>query len=208
MFITLFFSHGTVVLFNMSMRHPGTTDGCCATVALVTGARVVIATLGDVAAVVCMRNGEAEEFAKAHVPNLEQQPSKSGPVAAIEVAPGLDSDDDDDDEDEEDLPNGASGMDQGHQEIGRCTDVCRFFDFLQSFGQEIHRQFSGRDRQTLGAMAIVGLGCWMVLASPTPRLGDSDFKKTDSSPRLLSTPEVKVTCCSALATASSYNFAS
>ena len=28
-----------------------------------------------------------------------------------------------------------------------------------------------------------------------PRLGDSDFKKTDSSPKLLSTPEVKVPWC-------------
>eukprot|EP00913_Durusdinium_trenchii_P002406 g2222.t1 len=65
-------------------KHPGATDGCCATVALVTGARVVIATLGDVAAVVCMRNGEAEEFAKPH------------------VVPGVD---DDDDDEEDDLPN-------------------------------------------------------------------------------------------------------
>ncbi|CAL1136549.1 unnamed protein product [Cladocopium goreaui] len=105
-------------------KHPGTTDGCCATVALVTGARVVIATLGDVAAVVCMRNGEAEEFAKPH------------------VAPGLDSDDDDE---EEDVPNGG-GIQPGNSAP------------IQ----------------------------W------TRSLGDSDFKKTDSAPKLLSTPEVKV----------------
>eukprot|EP00933_Yihiella_yeosuensis_P084964 TRINITY_DN99733_c0_g1_i1.p1 TRINITY_DN99733_c0_g1~~TRINITY_DN99733_c0_g1_i1.p1 ORF type:complete len:524 (-),score=116.03 TRINITY_DN99733_c0_g1_i1:88-1659(-) len=47
-------------------KHPGLTDGCCASVALVTGNRVVIANLGDVACVVCMRSGEALELIKPH----------------------------------------------------------------------------------------------------------------------------------------------
>ncbi|CAJ1373584.1 unnamed protein product [Effrenium voratum] len=102
-------------------KHPGLPDGCCAAVALVTGPRVVIASLGDVAAVVCMRSGEAQEFLKPH------------------VVPGLD---DDDDEDEDPRVAPASG----HQPP------------IQS----------------------------------TRSLGDADFKKSDSSPRLLSTPDVKV----------------
>ena len=32
-------------------------------------------------------------------------------------------------------------------------------------------------------------------ATEWPRLGDSDFKKADSAPKLLSTPEVKVPWC-------------
>ncbi|CAE7539510.1 unnamed protein product [Symbiodinium natans] len=69
-------------------KHPGVPDGCCATVALVSGHRVVITTLGDVAAVVCMRNGEALEFLKPH------------------VAPGFDEDDDEDDE----VPQASQGL--------------------------------------------------------------------------------------------------
>eukprot|EP00931_Biecheleriopsis_adriatica_P033317 TRINITY_DN19343_c0_g1_i1.p1 TRINITY_DN19343_c0_g1~~TRINITY_DN19343_c0_g1_i1.p1 ORF type:complete len:559 (-),score=78.98 TRINITY_DN19343_c0_g1_i1:128-1702(-) len=105
-------------------KHPGVTDGCCATVALVTGSRVVIASLGDVAAVVCMKNGEAQEIIKPH------------------AVPG--SDDEDDDEDEDDAPAAAAPT---------------------------------------GAAPPIK---W------TRAFGDSDFKKADSSPRLLATPDVKV----------------
>mmetsp|Transcript_14980 Transcript_14980/g.26237 ORF Transcript_14980/g.26237 Transcript_14980/m.26237 type:complete len:515 (-) Transcript_14980:83-1627(-) len=103
-------------------KHPGLPDGCCASVALVTGTRVVVASLGDVASVVIHRNGEAEELVKAH------------------AVPGEDDDDDDDEDEAEEAP-------------------------------------AAREAPPIK---------W------TRSFGDSDFKKKDSSPRLLATPDVKV----------------
>eukprot|EP00930_Biecheleria_cincta_P004157 TRINITY_DN105041_c0_g1_i1.p1 TRINITY_DN105041_c0_g1~~TRINITY_DN105041_c0_g1_i1.p1 ORF type:complete len:542 (+),score=103.56 TRINITY_DN105041_c0_g1_i1:65-1690(+) len=105
-------------------KHPGATDGCCASVALVTGQRVVIASLGDVASVACMRDGEASEVHKAH------------------VAPGTDPDDED--EDDED--------DEANADAAQAAPPIRW----------------------------------------TRSFGDSDFKRADSSPRLVATPDVKV----------------
>ena len=46
-------------------RHPKSTEGCCSAVALLTGQRLVVATLGDVAAVLCLRTG-AQELIPPH----------------------------------------------------------------------------------------------------------------------------------------------
>ena len=116
-----------------------------------------------------MRNGEAEEFAKPHVPQQistifpVEQGRKGASILDSEVAPGLDSDDDDE---EEDVPNGGgiqpglqTGIHDGHD------DPCLFrrslsiphqipyqisYDFsLWKHVQEIQLQFSGRDRLDL-----------------------------------------------------------
>ncbi|CAE7825311.1 unnamed protein product [Symbiodinium sp. CCMP2592] len=81
-------------------KNPGVPDGCCAAVALVSGHRVVISTLGDVAAVVCMRNGEALEFLKPH------------------VAPGFDEDEDEDDEPPDAAPQGEAPAIQWTRSLG------------------------------------------------------------------------------------------
>merc|ERR1712232_533230 len=47
-------------------KHPGSSDGCSAAVALITGNRVVIASLGDVGCVVSMRTADAVEVVKKH----------------------------------------------------------------------------------------------------------------------------------------------
>jgi len=44
----------------------GKSDGCSAAVALLMGGRVVVASVGDVACLVCMRSGEANELVKPH----------------------------------------------------------------------------------------------------------------------------------------------
>jgi len=58
-------------------RHPTATDGCCAAVALITGNRLVIATLGDVGCVLCLRNGEAVELMRAHAVRPEEEDDDS-----------------------------------------------------------------------------------------------------------------------------------
>lgn len=62
---------------------PSAIDGCCASVALILGKRLVIASLGDVPAVVCMKSGEVIEQIKPH------------------AVKDPDDDDEDDDEDED-----------------------------------------------------------------------------------------------------------
>lgn len=47
-------------------KHPTLADGCCATVALIIGGRLVVASVGDVANVLCMRTGETVELVKPH----------------------------------------------------------------------------------------------------------------------------------------------
>lgn len=102
-------------------KHKSSTEGCCAAVALITGRRLVMASLGDVAGVVCMRSGEAIEQIKPH---------------AVK-----DPDDDDDSDD-----------DDGGDAVAEEAPPIRW----------------------------------------TRAFGDLDFKRHDSSPRLLATPEVMV----------------
>jgi len=47
-------------------KHPGVTEGCSAAVALVLGRRLVVASLGDIACVACLRSGEIMRLARAH----------------------------------------------------------------------------------------------------------------------------------------------
>eukprot|EP00932_Pfiesteria_piscicida_P019197 SRR837773.6025.p3 GENE.SRR837773.6025~~SRR837773.6025.p3 ORF type:complete len:152 (+),score=53.64 SRR837773.6025:60-458(+) len=47
-------------------KHPGVNDGCSAAVALLTGERLVVASLGDVACCAVLHNGETERLVKAH----------------------------------------------------------------------------------------------------------------------------------------------
>lgn len=54
--------------------HPGNNDGCSAAVALITGGRLVVASLGDVACVMAVRGGEAEEMLKPHaIPDSDDE---------------------------------------------------------------------------------------------------------------------------------------
>lgn len=76
-------------------KHPTAVDGCSAAVALLIGQRLVLASLGDVACILCMRNGEAKDLIKAH------------------VVRGQDDDDDDDSEDDDDA---AAPANQGADE--------------------------------------------------------------------------------------------
>jgi len=66
--------------------HPSKNDGCCAMVALLMGQRLVLASLGDVACVVCKRSGETVAPFKAH------------------ALPDPDKDDDDDEDEDDDVP--------------------------------------------------------------------------------------------------------
>lgn len=109
-------------------KNPSSTEGCCAAVALITGRRLVIASLGDVAGVVCMRSGEAIEQLKAH------------------AVKDPDEEDDSDDDDGAATSSGAAADASGPPPPIRWT-----------------RAF-----------------------------GDLDFKRADSSPRLLATPDVAV----------------
>jgi len=57
-------------------KHPGVTEGCSAAVALVLGRRLVVASLGDIACVACLRSGEIVRLAKAHAvpdPDAEEE---------------------------------------------------------------------------------------------------------------------------------------
>mmetsp|Transcript_74091 Transcript_74091/g.176479 ORF Transcript_74091/g.176479 Transcript_74091/m.176479 type:complete len:534 (+) Transcript_74091:97-1698(+) len=55
-------------------KHPGTSEGCSAAVALVTGNRLVVASLGDVSCTVCMRGGEVVRLMQAHaVPDPDKE---------------------------------------------------------------------------------------------------------------------------------------
>lgn len=64
-------------------KNPGTADGCSAAVALLLGNRLLVASLGDISCVLCLRNGETERLVQAHaVPDPDA------------------SEDEDDDEDE------------------------------------------------------------------------------------------------------------
>lgn len=74
-------------------KHPSTVDGCCAAVALLTGSRLVLANLGDVAAVVCTQNGEAVEQIRPHAVR--------------------NPDEEDDDEDDEELVPAANAAQLG-----------------------------------------------------------------------------------------------
>jgi len=47
-------------------KHPGASEGCSAAVALVMGDRLVVASLGDVACVLCLRSGETSRLVRAH----------------------------------------------------------------------------------------------------------------------------------------------
>mmetsp|Transcript_93809 Transcript_93809/g.148143 ORF Transcript_93809/g.148143 Transcript_93809/m.148143 type:complete len:536 (-) Transcript_93809:49-1656(-) len=56
-------------------KHPGAKEGCCATVALITGNRLVVASLGDISCVLCQRSGEVVRLVQAHAmpdPDLEE----------------------------------------------------------------------------------------------------------------------------------------
>jgi serine/threonine protein phosphatase PrpC len=72
-------------------KHPSSSDGCCACVALITGKRLVIGSLGDVPAVVCMKSGEAIEQLRPH------------------SVKGEDEEDDDDEDEDEDGPRASRG---------------------------------------------------------------------------------------------------
>jgi NIMA-interacting peptidyl-prolyl cis-trans isomerase 1 len=63
-------------------KHPASKEGCCAAVALVTGHRLVVASLGDISCVLCHRSGEVVRLVQAH------------------AVPDPDRDEDDDSEDE------------------------------------------------------------------------------------------------------------
>mmetsp|Transcript_59657 Transcript_59657/g.168074 ORF Transcript_59657/g.168074 Transcript_59657/m.168074 type:complete len:542 (-) Transcript_59657:208-1833(-) len=73
-------------------KHPTGVDGCCAAVALVTGGRLVVASVGNVGCVLCLRNGEAVKLLKGQT-----------------TAPDSDEDEDDDDGDEGGGPAAPGG---------------------------------------------------------------------------------------------------
>mmetsp|Transcript_13011 Transcript_13011/g.46247 ORF Transcript_13011/g.46247 Transcript_13011/m.46247 type:complete len:562 (-) Transcript_13011:429-2114(-) len=64
-------------------KHPSAKDGCCAAVLLLMGQRLVLASVGDIACVLCTRGGQVAELFRPH------------------VIKGVDDDDDEDDEDDE-----------------------------------------------------------------------------------------------------------
>lgn len=78
-------------------KHPGSTEGCSAAVALVTGHRLVVASLGDISGVLCYRSGETARLAEAHAipdPDAEddddsddQDESKASAAAAAAARP-------------------------------------------------------------------------------------------------------------------------
>lgn len=67
---------------NFAEKNPGVSDGCCAAVALITGSRLVVASLGDIACTLCLRTGETTRLVQAH------------------AIPAPDTDDDEDEEDD------------------------------------------------------------------------------------------------------------
>merc|ERR1719424_1022212 len=74
-----------------SEKHKSSTEGCSAAVALITGKRLVIASLGDVAGVVCMRNGEVIEQIKGHAvkdPDEDDSDEDSDAAPESEVSQG------------------------------------------------------------------------------------------------------------------------
>jgi len=83
-------------------RHASVTDGCCAAVALIVGRRLVLASLGDVACVVCMRSGDA----------LEQR------GATLRSA-----DDEEDEDEEDDGPDPARGAGAGSAAPGATQEM-------------------------------------------------------------------------------------
>jgi NIMA-interacting peptidyl-prolyl cis-trans isomerase 1 len=61
---------------NFAEKHPESKEGCCAAVALVTGSRLVVASLGDISCVLCHRTGEVVRLVQAHAipdPDLEEE---------------------------------------------------------------------------------------------------------------------------------------
>jgi len=55
-------------------KHPEAKEGCCSAVALVTGNRLVVASLGDISCVLCHRSGEVVRLVQAHaVPDPDQE---------------------------------------------------------------------------------------------------------------------------------------
>lgn len=58
-------------------KHPSVKEGCSAAVALVTGHRLVVASLGDISCVLCNRNGEVEKLVQAHaIPDPDVDPDE------------------------------------------------------------------------------------------------------------------------------------
>mmetsp|Transcript_115140 Transcript_115140/g.215542 ORF Transcript_115140/g.215542 Transcript_115140/m.215542 type:complete len:538 (+) Transcript_115140:190-1803(+) len=78
-------------------KHPGSSEGCSAAVALVSGHRLVVASLGDISGVLCYRSGETARLAEAHAipdPDAEddddsddQDPAKASAAAAAAARP-------------------------------------------------------------------------------------------------------------------------
>lgn len=68
-------------------KHPGTSEGCSAAVALVVGGRVVVASLGDIVCCACLRSGETVQVLRAHAlpdPDAEdsEEDKPEAPAAA------------------------------------------------------------------------------------------------------------------------------
>jgi len=66
-------------------------DGCCAAVALIIGGRLVVASLGDVGCILCMRSGEATELMKAHAVNDEDDDDEDDEDGSATGAPAEDA---------------------------------------------------------------------------------------------------------------------
>jgi len=73
-------------------KHPDSKEGCSAAVALVTGHRLVVASLGDISCVLCNRSGEVTRLVQAHAlpdPDLsegEDSETEEQVAAAAEAA--------------------------------------------------------------------------------------------------------------------------
>eukprot|EP00928_Gymnodinium_smaydae_P009584 TRINITY_DN13596_c0_g1_i1.p1 TRINITY_DN13596_c0_g1~~TRINITY_DN13596_c0_g1_i1.p1 ORF type:complete len:556 (-),score=124.38 TRINITY_DN13596_c0_g1_i1:62-1615(-) len=72
-------------------KHPGSSEGCSAAVALLLGNRLVVASAGDISCVLCLRSGETERIVQAH------------------AVPDPDADEDEDDETEDTGAAGGAG---------------------------------------------------------------------------------------------------
>lgn len=70
---------------NFAEKNPGVNDGCCAAVALITGSRLVVASLGDVACTLCLRTGETTRLVPAHAipdPDTDEDEDEEDDAAA------------------------------------------------------------------------------------------------------------------------------
>eukprot|EP00811_Abedinium_folium_P014339 NODE_2334_length_2233_cov_9.581197.p1 GENE.NODE_2334_length_2233_cov_9.581197~~NODE_2334_length_2233_cov_9.581197.p1 ORF type:complete len:600 (-),score=177.33 NODE_2334_length_2233_cov_9.581197:434-2038(-) len=114
-------------------RHPGIPDGCSAAIALVLGNRLIVASIGDVACVVALRNGETLPLARAH------------------AVPDPDAEDDDED-DEADAEEGAVVAESGDaaEAAGAASGAAPSIPWTRALGdQDIKRAVSSGEPSTL-----------------------------------------------------------